>query len=890
MKRNVSIVFLEIVPANILRLERLLRAALMKFSTIRALDGRSFEKAIRSSRPDVIIVKDGIKGCSALSAIRLSRVRWNGVPVIVIVDECSDRRIVRLMQTGAFDVISTDRMSFLGRIVRNAVKASRSIDPPSHARKFGRDYGARFKKLAAALPHALFEIDLAGTLTYIRDDALSSFGYTREDLKGGINVLLTIAPEDRSRAKRNIGMVMRGEIPLRNDYRIMRKDGAVIPVLIFSKPVTRKGSVVGLRGLILDVSGRKHTEQENRLLAQALSSAKDMISITDKDNQFIYVNQSFLDCYGYTKNEILGTSPKFLVAGTHGSATERHVHEKAMEGGFTVELVNRRKDGSEFSIALSTSKISDSEGRLIGIVGVAQDITERKQAAEAMRASSAFNEQLVQAIPFGIDIVDMQGNILYMSDRMKTLSGGNAIGQRCWSVYRDDKAQCLECPLILGLDSDRPSMLLVDGVLGGRMVEISHIKTEYLGTPAMLEVFQDVTDRMEAEEALRRGQKMESLGILAGGVAHDFNNLLVAMLGHTSLAMKRMEPDHPAYGNVVRAEQAAERASEITRQLLAYSGRGEFDVKPLNISALVQDNVPLLSVLVPKNVGIIQEHSSETMFIDADAGQIQQVIMNLFINAVEAIGSKPGTIVCKTWVEDSLDIGDGDWLTIDSAKVPGRFVILEIKDDGCGIAKDALSKIFDPFFSTKFTGRGLGLPAVLGVVKGHHGGLRVESEPGSGTTFHLAFPASASRDHRENGSQSAQQLKFSETAILVIDDEPSVREVVADILKEHHLKSFIAADGESGIELYLKHRSEIGLVVLDLSMPGLGGVQTCRLLKEINPNARIILSSGYAEDDASKQFSTLDIVGFIQKPYRWDELVNTLMKFSHDEANDVPVL
>ena len=168
--------------------------------------------------------------------------------------------------------------------------------------------------------------------------------------------------------------------------------------------------------------------------------------------------------------------------------------------------------------------------------------------------------------------------------------------------------------------------------------------------------------------------------------------------------------------------------------------------------------------------------------------------------------------------------------------------------------------------------------------------LRVESEPGSGTTFHLAFPASASRDHRENGSQSAQQLKFSETAILVIDDEPSVREVVADILKEHHLKSFIAADGESGIELYLKHRSEIGLVVLDLSMPGLGGVQTCRLLKEINPNARIILSSGYAEDDASKQFSTLDIVGFIQKPYRWDELVNTLMKFSHDEANDVPVL
>jgi PAS domain S-box-containing protein len=270
--------------------------------------------------------------------------------------------------------------------------------------------------------------------------------------------------------------------------------------------------------------------------------------------------------------------------------------------------------------------------------------------------------------------------------------------------------------------------------------DVSVAEIEWRGRRAVQGVYRDITERKRSEAVILQKQKMESLGVLAGGVAHDFNNLLQAILGHISLSAKRISPDSPALGNLKKAEMAAERAAELTRQLLAYSGRGKFDVRALDLNKVIQENLHLLEVAIHKTTMLDQELAADLPAIQADAGQIQQVVMNLIINASEAIGEKPGRILLRTEVRPILEYELDAWSHPGSMMQPGQFVLLEVTDDGSGMSKDTVRRIFDPFFTTKFTGRGLGLSAVLGIVRGHHGGIQVKSEEGKGTTFRLVFP------------------------------------------------------------------------------------------------------------------------------------------------------
>ncbi len=252
-----------------------------------------------------------------------------------------------------------------------------------------------------------------------------------------------------------------------------------------------------------------------------------------------------------------------------------------------------------------------------------------------------------------------------------------------------------------------------------------------------------MTERKRMEEALRQAHKFESLGVLAGGVAHDLNNCWWRCSGRPPWRWPALEPESPARRAIQKAVCAAQRAADLTRQLLAYSGRGRFAVQPLRLNALIEENLGLLEVAVPKPVHLAAELAEDLPLILADTGQMQQVLMNLIINAGEAIGSRPGTVTIRTGVSDISSSEQHLWPFAREPFPAGRYVVLQVCDDGCGMDAATLPRIFDPFFTTKFTGRGLGLAAVLGIVKGHQGGLRVESTPGVGTTFQLAFPAAA---------------------------------------------------------------------------------------------------------------------------------------------------
>ena len=398
----------------------------------------------------------------------------------------------------------------------------------------------------------------------------------------------------------------------------------------------------------------------------------------------------------------------------------------------------------------------------------------------------------------------------------------------------------------------------------------------------------DITERERTKKAMEQAQKLESLGVLAGGVAHDFNNLLVAMLGHTSLAMMRLPASNPAYDHISQAVKAAERAADLTQQMLAYSGRGHFRMQPIDLNMLLDENLHLFTSAIPKNITLQKQLAHDLPRVDADLGQMQQVVMNLILNGADAIGQKQGVVKITTMIYE-LESGDKEFSQLNYTLKPGRYIRLDVADNGCGMDEQTLSKIFDPFFTTKQTGRGLGLAAVQGIVRGHKGGLHVSSKPGEGTTFSLMLPVSKSELDEVMQPLALQDVDIpANCLVLVIDDEASVRNIVTDILEMDGIRTMVAPNGEIGIELYEKYQDDIDLVLLDLSMPGLNGHETFIRLQRINPKVNVVLSSGYDESDATVQFVGHGLSGFIQKPYEPGYFLTTIKGYLANVTHEVP--
>jgi PAS domain S-box-containing protein len=386
------------------------------------------------------------------------------------------------------------------------------------------------------------------------------------------------------------------------------------------------------------------------------------------------------------------------------------------------------------------------------------------------------------------------------------------------------------------------------------------------GQPArMIGLGMDVTERRLLEEKLRKAQKMESIGLLAGGIAHDFNNLLTGILGNVSLALEVMPKSHPAAPLVENALRASERAADLTRQLLAYSGKGKFVIEKLDLSAQVREIASLIHATIPKLVRLTLDLRADLPPIEADSSQIQQVIMNLMINAAEAIGDREGTVLVSTGLEIADEQYVSEHFAPDELR-PGSYVYLEVHDTGCGMDRETQAKLFDPFFTTKFTGRGLGLSAVSGIVRGHRGAIQVFSVPGAGSTFRVLFPAVAGSAAPEARTETGADLCGS-GLVLLIDDEEPVRTTAEAALRRYGYHAAVARDGVEGVEVFRRSPGEFVAVLLDLTMPVLGGQGTLRLIRQVRPDVPVIGSSGYNETEASRQFPAGELAGFLQKPY-----------------------
>ena len=372
-------------------------------------------------------------------------------------------------------------------------------------------------------------------------------------------------------------------------------------------------------------------------------------------------------------------------------------------------------------------------------------------------------------------------------------------------------------------------------------------------------------EREQMQSKLLQTQKLESLGVLAGGIAHDFNNLLTGILGNAGLALLRLEASSPARECIQRVIGASERAAELTRQMLAYAGKASFEIRPISLSEHILETTHHLTATISKKVSFDLHLGDGLPAVEVDPAQIQQLAMNLIINAAESCGDGPGTVIVSTR-QTNVEKGQHEqWFTGETLS-PGSYVCLEVQDSGSGMDEETVAKIFDPFFSTKFTGRGLGLSTVLGIVRAHRGSLQVKSSPGQGSTFKVLLPAS----QRSVGDQLADQRLGSLSGrglILVVDDELFVLEVARRILEGYGYDVVTAENGRQGLEIFRQKSKDIDLVLLDKTMPDLDGEETYRAMKALEPGLVAILTSGYQETEVTSHFLSHELAGFVQKPY-----------------------
>ncbi len=394
------------------------------------------------------------------------------------------------------------------------------------------------------------------------------------------------------------------------------------------------------------------------------------------------------------------------------------------------------------------------------------------------------------------------------------------------------------------------------------------------GKPTFINVSRNISQRIETERLLNQAQRMQSLGVLAGGVAHDFNNLLVAMLGQSSLALRLTPPESRSRQPIQKTIDAAEKAAALTRQMLAFSGRGHFEMQQLDLNALVQENYDLLRVSIPQTVNFVSNLGDDVPLIVGDTSQMQQVVMNLIINAGEAVDPVSGMIRVET-KRQYISADDIRYQPFTTTPLEsGDYAVLEVSDNGIGMSEDTIEKIFDPFFTTKKTGNGLGLAALLGIIRGHKGGLTVYSELGQGTVFKAAFPAASL------GTVTPQKtIEHFNTAelkgrglVLIIDDEELARVTAGDILTETGYDVIVAEDGQSGLTQLFDYQDEIGLVLLDLNLPDMKGGEVLRRIRRLSETVPVVLVSGYNYSEAMPSLLGRSYVAFLQKPYTALEL------------------
>ncbi|MDR3580261.1 MAG: PAS domain S-box protein [Oryzomonas sp.] len=688
---------------------------------------------------------------------------------------------------------------------------------------------------------------------------------------------------------------LRGEYIQEYQQEILFGDGTRVTLLGNAIPLKDgQGSVRGAVAAFLDVTTHIRTsealrESEERYRVLFEQSPDGIVLVDPNTFELHHFNDAACRDLGYTREEFARLTIQDLDPLEELPMIQERARSLIETGTAAFETIHVTKQGEPRNVEVHLQYVTISGRSLIS--SIYHDITGRKRSEAALKASEEKFRTFVESSFDVIFVLNAEGVLQFVSPSWEKHFGypaGNVIGHNFKPlVHPDDAPLCTEYfikVLTSGVSGTSPPYRIRH--VDGSWRTFTANGTSYVdnnGTLLYIGVGRDISDqkraedeRVELERKLLHAQKLESLGVLAGGIAHDFNNLLTAILGNLDLALMRLPQSSPVRTNIEQSMLASRRASDLTRQMLAYSGKGLFELKEIDLNEIVRDNIDLFKAVVPRNVSFAADAESALPPIMADPGQIQQVVMNLITNAVEALGASKGVVVLTTGVMTCDDRCIRKSL-LEEKPPPGKYVFIEVSDNGCGMDVETQRRLFEPFFTTKFTGRGLGMAATQGIVRTHLGIILLESSVGEGTTFRILLPAIESSitqpvvaiDSPLPGAGHSVEHKGK---ILVVDDEESVRALAAEYVRHFGFEAIEAGDGIEALELYRRHADGIDLVILDLAMPNMDGVSAFFELKKIRPDVRVILSSGYSEQAVAEQFKQEKPVCFIQKPFQLKEL------------------
>jgi PAS domain S-box-containing protein len=618
-----------------------------------------------------------------------------------------------------------------------------------------------------------------------------------------------------------------------------------------------------------------------------LDHIRAVVTELDEEGRIVYVNSSVKVVSGYEPAEMIGRLGEDFI---HPDDL-KVIHELRFTepGDLAPEHLyrTRHKSGGWAWVETAYAKRVRAADGSFHRLTFAREVTDLIDVNARIRESEERYRMVVESSTETITESDINGRVLYGDGKAAQLVGYTSeelheMGG--FALVHDDDVERVRAVFKRAIESGEQEVIapyrvqhrdghwrwLTTRSIGYRAVD---------GETRFLNVNRDVTDEIERErerqdfaQRTEQARRLESLGVLAGGVAHDFSNLLTPILGEANLAIADLPEDSPARRRLERIAHSARRAAGLTKQMLAYAGADVVETEILELSALMKEAPQLVESLASSNTSIEYELLAGLASVEGNSAQLLQVAMNLVSNAAEALQEGPGTITIRT---GAMDLREGAPHVFSyGALDAGEYVYLEVEDDGCGMDADTRGRIFDPFFTTKFTGRGLGLAAVLGIVRVHGGALDLESEVGRGTRFRVILPVWRGEGHREAGTLPDALVDASSAGtLLLIDDDEAVVEVAAETLRRAGFNVLEATDASQGIDLFRAHAGELGLVLVDRAMPGISGGEVIRDLREVRADVPVLLMSGYSESRIATEFAGAGIAGFLQKPFLPEGLI-----------------
>lgn len=592
--------------------------------------------------------------------------------------------------------------------------------------------------------------------------------------------------------------------------------------------------------------------------------ASDPIFILDTEGKIIEANAAACHSLGYSMTELIGKDIVQIKSPAYTARIPEVINVIKEKKQAIFEHEHRRKDGSIFPVEISSRLIELPDG--IVIQSINRDITNRKKVEEELRTSMRFNKLLMDSLPCVALILRNESREILVANKT-ALDSGAIPGQTCFATWAKKETPCPWCLAPKAWETGQLQHL-----------EIETQETVWdaywlpLGDDLYIHYAFDITERKNLEKQLLQSQKMEAIGQLAGGIAHDFNNILTGITGYTTLMRMKISEDHPFSQGLSVIEQSAWRAAELTKQLLGFARGGKYDVREIDLRQVVHNVINIIRETFDRAIAIKTKLAEDIWVFEGDPGQMEQILMNLCLNARDAM-PLGGTLLIEL---TNITLNEY-YVRHHLEAAPGDYVLLTVSDTGTGIPSEIQGKIFEPFFTTKEFGKGtgMGLATVYGIIKNHHGYIRVYSETGKGTCFKIYLPAIKKNIPKE--AKSVEEIiPLGEETILLVDDEETIRDLGKTFLEDLGYEVILARDGEEACAIFAQKSDGIDLVLLDMIMPRMGGKETYAKLKELREDVRVLLTSGYSINGQVQEILREGIQGFVQKPFNFKQLAHSV--------------